>query len=163
MRGGGALGSGGAEWQRRLHALACNFARCMSVCVSRVVHQRSLSSRSSSSSDTAHDSTFSGGCGSAGLLWLDEAEAETTVPLQPADDAETLTTVATAAGASGSGANCSPSSSPESESDMAPPGGNKIKNFITLPRHWAKKRLERPRSGRATAAAGLIEQAGCGS
>ena len=69
----------------------------MSVCVSRVVHQRSLSSRSSSSSDTAHDSTFSGGCGSAGLLWLDEAEAETTVPLQPADDAETLTTVATAA------------------------------------------------------------------
>ena len=41
---------------------------------------------------------------------------------QPADDAETLTTVATpAAGASGSGAKCSPSSSPESESDMLRP------------------------------------------
>ena len=145
MRGGGALGSGGAEWQRLLHALACNFARCMSVCVSRVVHQRSLSSRSSSSSDTAHDSTFSGGCGSAGLLWLDEAEAETTVPLQPADDAETLTTVATAAGASGSGANCSPSSSPESESDMA----QQKKNFTAKKERRARlKRSEERRGGK---------------
>ena len=32
-------------------------------------------------------------------------------------------------------------------------------SFVT----GAKRRLERPRSGRATAAAGLIEQAGCGS
>ena len=33
----------------------------------------------------------------------------------------------------------------------------------TAIRTGAKRRLERPRSGRATAAAGLIEQAGCGS